>query len=432
MQEIDQALLRVSCFNEKSSPAVRSLAPHILKRPDVEPGDVKRNDLREFEDLYQRIQPRDGKWLTRLILKSYAPIEIPYATQILSNYSGLPNMINLRAELNQPKPVPHLRNGYCGWIRGRDPTEATNNPLPTPRTTAPEPDPSPIAASAIEILQQPSGTSHSGGAAAISVVAPRCNTPRKRVRDAELISSSAPTATLESEAPSKKPRNGGSISLAPNILTPLSSNCPPQRSRSRRSASATQSETPLRSTSQKRARDDVLIPLSKVAINSKSSLCRLPRSKSRVSLSCASMASMVTSGSGVCVLTHHVCPLTNCIFLLASSIASLPLLIQRLLPWHGARYVLTLEAFSSPSIPRRCPRTSKKIRKLVLIESRSTDESVEFMKSIDALELKRPCGKKEWVEVYDYRLLEMVAKVDLGIDKGSGYNPWQKFWIGAV
>jgi hypothetical protein len=141
---------------------------------------------------------------------------------------------------------------------------------------------------------------------------------------------------------------------------------------------------------------------------------------------------MMTAGTGVCLLTPHICPFTHCIFLLTPCISSLARLTQELLPWHGARYVLSPEAFSYPSFPLQCSRTSKTIRKIVLVESRHTAKTVEFLNRISTLELKKPSGEKEWVEVYDYRLLEMVAKVDRNIDREPGYNPWGKCWIGAV
>jgi hypothetical protein len=64
-----------------------------------------------------------------------------------------------------------------------------------------------------------------------------------------------------------------------------------------------------------------------------------------------------------------------------------------------------------------------------LIESNRVEESVRFLKHVGKLGLRRK-GKKEWVEVYDWRLLECITKADRG--KDYEYNPWKRCWIGAV
>ena len=410
-------MLRLSAFNPSSSPAVRSLAIHILK--------LKRDDYKEIENLYRYIPPRDGKWLTRLILKSYAPVEIPDATQILSNHSGLPNMINLRAEFNQLKSAPQLRNGYCGWIRGSDPIETPNVLLPTRPMTVPYPTSSPPPRPGPS--QLPKFVSRQATTRINSVTTPKRNKPRKRASHGEPVKS-ASKYTSENETLSIKPRNSGTISSAPNILNPLDINSPPQRSSALQSIPIGQSGNPLPSTCRRMSRDVEPTLISNAFITSEPGTRRLRRSRGQ---EFPIMADIVAAGIGTCLLTEKICPLTNCVFLLAPCVASLPLL-QELLPHHGARYVSSLSALSDPSIPRRCPRTSKKIRKIALVESHLYDKTLRFMKSIHALELKRPCGKKEWIEVYDYRLLEMVANVDRGIERDSGFNPWQRSWIGAV
>jgi len=52
------------------------------------------------------------------------------------------------------------------------------------------------------------------------------------------------------------------------------------------------------------------------------------------------------------------------------------------------------------------------------------------MRSIRSLDLKRPSGKKEYVEVYDWRLLEIIKKSDKG--KKLGYDVWKRCWIGGA
>jgi hypothetical protein len=138
---------------------------------------------------------------------------------------------------------------------------------------------------------------------------------------------------------------------------------------------------------------------------------------------------MITSGTGTCQLTSKTCPLTTCIFLLSPCISTLPWLTENLLPWHGCRYISSEISFTHPSVSRRHPETGKRYRKIVLIESNRVEESVKFLKQVGNVGLRRK-GKKEWVEVYDWRLLECITKAERG--KDYDYNPWKRCWIGAV
>lgn len=139
---------------------------------------------------------------------------------------------------------------------------------------------------------------------------------------------------------------------------------------------------------------------------------------------------MIINGTGTCVLTTKPCPLINCIFLLAPCISSIPYINQNLLSWHGSRTVTSLHSFADPSLPRRCPRTGHKYRKIALVEPNRIEQTQEFMNRIGRLNLRRRSGKKQWVEVYDWRILEYTAKEDRGHEKG--YNPWRRCWMGAV
>ena len=140
---------------------------------------------------------------------------------------------------------------------------------------------------------------------------------------------------------------------------------------------------------------------------------------------------MIISGTGTCGLTSHRCPLINCIFILSPCISNSPYILEQLLPWHGCCIVTTLRGLSEPSLPRRCPQTGKKYRKIALVEPNRTEQTVQFLKRIEKLNLRRRKGReKQWVEVYDWRLLECAAKVDKG--KELGYNLWRRCWMGAA
>lgn len=135
-------------------------------------------------------------------------------------------------------------------------------------------------------------------------------------------------------------------------------------------------------------------------------------------------------GKGICRLAGQTCPLSNCLFILAPCISTTPWLIENLLPWHGVSYATSLKAFSSLVMPNRCPQTGKKYRRIALVESRRPNDAAEFMRRIESLDLKTPQREKICVEVYDWRILECIGKVDQG--KELTYDPWRRCWIGVV
>jgi hypothetical protein len=88
-----------------------------------------------------------------------------------------------------------------------------------------------------------------------------------------------------------------------------------------------------------------------------------------------------------------------------------------------------LSAVRHPSLPRLCPKSGKPYRKIVLVESNRTEATVKFLKKIRKFTLKKKYHRG-WVEVYDWRLLECLAKVDQG--KQLSYDPWKRCWIMAI
>jgi hypothetical protein len=136
------------------------------------------------------------------------------------------------------------------------------------------------------------------------------------------------------------------------------------------------------------------------------------------------------NGRGKCQLTKKTCPLASCLFIIAPCIATTPWLIENLLPWHGVSFITSLQALLDPTLPRRCPQTGKKFRKIILVETNRPEKTAQFLKRIGNLNLRTPQGKKQWVEVFDWRILECIAKVDQG--KELTYDPWRRCWIGAV
>ncbi len=88
-------------------------------------------------------------------------------------------------------------------------------------------------------------------------------------------------------------------------------------------------------------------------------------------------------------------------------------------------------------------RKKKRDRRIVLVESRRREATEAFLKEIEAAELRRSNGAREWVEVYDWRLLEAIAKDETQSHGGRNGTTaeerraktrelFRKFWIGLA
>ena len=66
LEEIDQVLANIAKTNRFSAPSVRGY------EPNRSPTDV----VESFQQLYHRLQSREAKWLTRLVLKDYPGLEL--------------------------------------------------------------------------------------------------------------------------------------------------------------------------------------------------------------------------------------------------------------------------------------------------------------------------------------------------------------------
>jgi DNA ligase-4 len=136
-------------------------------------------------------------------------------------------------------------------------------------------------------------------------------------------------------------------------------------------------------------------------------------------------------GNSICQQASASCLFVNCSFLLAPCVGGMPLLTEDLLPSHGARFILDPSLWlDSDAFPRRCSFSRHKTRKLVLVEPRRIQETVKMFKAIQNLNLVRGDGRREWVEVYDFRIVECVSKMEM--DAKARYNLWRHFWIGAA
>lgn len=314
MEEIDQTLLLIASQNDRSSPAVRDLA----KSCDAE------DPIESLGNIYGRLQAREAKWLTRLILKNYGPIKIPEVLDFGAVHSSLPAVFNTRVEVSTSINAAVRRDGTSivkGSAHNKSVTELKAF-LPTQPTTAP-------------------------------------------------LSSARPA--LASLTPQQL--NRGNAQQA--SLQPLVDSLP-----------------------------EFL------------ALSRLP-------------VVLHHKGTGHCTLTNGTCPLTNCIFILGPCLSGYPWVTENLLPWHGATFITDHRLSKAiQQLSRPNPMTGRRYRKIALVESNRPEQAVQLMHRIEKLGLKRSNGTKNWVEVYDWRLLECIAKADKG--KKLDYNPWKRCWIGCV
>lgn len=132
------------------------------------------------------------------------------------------------------------------------------------------------------------------------------------------------------------------------------------------------------------------------------------------------------------------CPLIRCIVLLSPSLAKDERLINEWLSWHGIQYMVDIKALSHPRLPNCCPKTNLRYRKLVLVDMDNPKETASLLSEIEDLNLQHRVkrvkrdGKgnewtKEFVEVYDWKILVLMGKVDQG--KKYNYDPWQRCMV---
>ncbi len=351
VEQIDQALLQIAAFNKESSPEIRSLA-QTWDDADY---------VTLLGDLYQKLQAREAKWLTRIILKDHAPLQFPETLELSasSGHSHLPRCLNVSIKLQELSASAVRRNGP-GLIQGIASLSSSSSPT-KPISIAP----SSVRTTKLAFLLVPPTSSP----AVPTAVTPSSNKrSRKRAATKSGPALSTPTSFRTISSPSFRP-----------VLREVSTNS---------SQNGSQSSS----------------------ANPKSGLS-------------------IVIGSGSCQLASKKCPLSTCIFILAPCITNLPWLTENLLRWHGSHFVTSLSAVRHPSLPRLCPKSGKPYRKIVLVESNRTEATVKFLKKIRKFTLKKKYHRG-WVEVYDWRLLECLAKVDQG--KQLSYDPWKRCWIMAI
>ncbi|KAF3068932.1 DNA ligase 4 [Daldinia childiae] len=70
-----------------------------------------------------------------------------------------------------------------------------------------------------------------------------------------------------------------------------------------------------------------------------------------------------------------------------------------------------------------------RVRKICLVESRRVDATSSFVKNIGEAGLKKKNGEREWVGVYDWRILEDISDLESGKTKLEGIDLWRKHYV---
>lgn len=153
-----------------------------------------------------------------------------------------------------------------------------------------------------------------------------------------------------------------------------------------------------------------------------------------------------------CAHRGDECQFVNKAFLLSPCISQYPWVTENLLRAHGIMSFatepetwsqeLTLQASSttdsikSSMLAGRAtpPRSSKKtrIRKICLVDTRRPEAAAAFMRRIEKAGFKQRNGKREWISVYDWRILEDIANIESGFQRSKGQDPWRSRQVGLA
>lgn len=395
VEEIDQALLEIAAHNDESSAEVRASKSHI-----------NFDSIDALGNLYQRLRSREAKWLTRLILKDFGAVKFPDELKCGPNIRSLPQCVLVEAKFKSSMPESERRDGPGRMRLGA----AAKAYLPTPPTTAIKPlslettispytpsttidgnDSSSIITASSSLL------STFYNAASSNIGTPRCPSSARAGSSRRVsIATGYTGATRNRESP--------------ETLSPIRQRSPSPMSRlSRLSRRCSPRQTKYSQRS--------------IASPGRGMVKTMGRYQKRLD-------SISVCGNGRCQLTKGSCPLRNCIFLLAPCISDEKWITEKLFRWHGSRYVRSPEAFTSPDssdIFGRSSQTGKAYQRIVLVEPRKMEQTVDFLRQVEYLNSGTSGPQRRSVDVYDWRILECIAKIDRG--QGSAHKSWSKYRI---
>ncbi|KAI3321911.1 hypothetical protein HD806DRAFT_523828 [Xylariaceae sp. AK1471] len=204
------------------------------------------------------------------------------------------------------------------------------------------------------------------------------------------------------------------------------------------------------------AQDDADLPVEKqpppsspVAYYTASEMVPSPNRVTRTSRSSVTSQSQSKAHEtkfSCCSIAGHECALVNYSILLSPCISSYAWLTDNLLRRHGVvdplldprvwnnvesrKSIGTGECGSTMQATPGRPR--QRVRKMCLVESRRKEATEAFLQKIEAANLKKRSGEREWVAVYDWRVLECITEQEEKEKSSRGTDPWRRYYVGIA
>ncbi|KAI1131176.1 hypothetical protein F5Y10DRAFT_79048 [Nemania abortiva] len=149
-----------------------------------------------------------------------------------------------------------------------------------------------------------------------------------------------------------------------------------------------------------------------------------------------------------CSVAKEECVLASCSILLSPCISSYAWVTDDLLRRHGINdplldpRVWNIDSWMSmrrstsscecESTAADTPERRQRLRKICLVESRRKEATEKFLQKVKDADLRRIGGEREWVTVYDWRVLESITEQELQEKSLRPKDPWRRFYVGIV
>ncbi|KAL2760634.1 hypothetical protein ACRALDRAFT_2130781 [Sodiomyces alcalophilus JCM 7366] len=155
-----------------------------------------------------------------------------------------------------------------------------------------------------------------------------------------------------------------------------------------------------------------------------------------------------------CRYVGRGCMLGSRDFLLSPWVAKQARITEKLLPAHGItrwatdprEWLKHSQTTSAHDVPRvstsgqqerhGTPAPAKRRRKVCFVERKRGDATRDLFLYIEKVNLRLPDGGREWVEVYDWRVLEEMTRHEDSSDgplrKATRKGIWEKWWVGLA
>ncbi|OTB18921.1 hypothetical protein K445DRAFT_314773 [Daldinia sp. EC12] len=139
-----------------------------------------------------------------------------------------------------------------------------------------------------------------------------------------------------------------------------------------------------------------------------------------------------------CSFVDEKCVLANRSILLSPCISQYAWVTENLLGDHGIDTFLTdpkiwsqesAHSFAYKWDASLGKTRKSRVRKICLVESKRAEATSSFVESIGKAGLTKKNGEREWVGVYDWRILEDISGLESGTNKLEGIDLWRKHYV---